>query len=127
MNSKYAINNSNLEGSYSTENKLSSWFKKLGDRIVDFLIKSDRFQSIFNRQPYNNRALGLGEDYNFLIVDEDDNRAYVGGRNHTPKLNELVMLPNSSGYGIYRVEDICLLSSNMWVASVNKVLTKNMF
>ena len=127
MNSKYAINNSNFEGSYSTENRLFHWLKKLGDRVTDFLIESDRFQFIFSCQPHNNRALGLGEDYNFLIVDEDNNRAYVGGRDRTLKLNELVMLPNSSGYGIYQVEDICLLSSSMWVASVKKVLTKNLF
>ena len=134
MNSKYAIDNSNLNGSYSRQNKLSYWlksshdlFKKLGDRVTGFLIESDRFQSIFNRQPHHNRALGFGEDYSFLIVDEDNNRAYVGGRDRSLTLNELVMLPNSSGYGIYQVEDICLLSSNMWVASVNRVLTKNLF
>ncbi len=94
--------------------------KRFGDRIFQLITESDNCQSFFNRQLPNYQESRLDKDYSFVIIDQDSDRAYVGGRDLALKLHQLVMLPNGSGYEIYQVEDIGFLSPDMWVASVKK-------
>ncbi len=143
MHSKYIVTN-NFQTSNCIKNKFRDWLKgshnlckRFGDRfliqslmgetlktalhhIFQLITKSDNLQSFSNRQLANYQESRLGKDYSFLIIDQDSDRAYVGGRDLPLKLYELVMLPDGSGYAIYQVEDISFLSPDMWVASVKK-------
>ncbi len=133
MQSKYIVTKANFQTSNCIANKLLDWFKgshnlckRFGDRLNKLITESDNLQSLFNRQLSNYQESGLVKDYSFLIIDQDNDRAYVGGRDRPLKLYQLVMLPDGSNYEIYQVEDIGFLSSDMWVASANKVRTQNL-